>query len=128
MMARGRSPRSEEDTMADGGTEAERRTGDPDVVDVDARHRYEIRVDGETAGFAEYHRRGSSTISFTHTVVDDAHAGQGLAGRLARAALDDARAQGLAVLPFCPFVRGWIAKHPDYVDLVPEDRRGEFEL
>jgi predicted GNAT family acetyltransferase len=118
-----------EDTMADDVSGAERPTGDPDVVDVEARHRYEIRVDGETAGFAEYHRRGGGpTISFTHTVVDDAHAGQGLAGRLARAALDDARARGLAVLPFCPFVRGWIAKHPDYVDLVPEDRRGEFEL
>jgi len=114
--------------MADGAIEQERRTGDADVVDVEARHRYEIRVDGETAGFAEYHRRGTSTISFTHTVVDDAHAGQGLAGRLARAALDDARSQGLAVLPFCPFIRGWIAKHPDYVDLVPEDRRAEFEL
>jgi predicted GNAT family acetyltransferase len=115
--------------MAENAIEEERRTEDPDVVDVDARHRYEIRVDGETAGYAEYHRRGgSSTISFTHTVVDDAHAGQGLAGRLARAALDDARARGLAVLPFCPFVRSWIAKHPDYVDLVPEDRRGEFEL
>jgi uncharacterized protein len=115
--------------MADSAIGEERRTGDPDVVDVDARHRYEIRVDGETAGYAEYHRRsGGETISFTHTVVDDAHAGQGLAGRLARAALDDARARGLAVLPYCPFVRGWIAKHPDYVDLVPADRRGEFEL
>ena len=113
--------------MADDVVEEERRTGDPDVVDVEARHRYEIRVDGETAGYAEYHRRGPA-ISFTHTLVDDAHAGQGLAGRLARAALDDARARGLAVLPFCPFVRGWIAKHPDYVDLVPQDRRAEFEL
>jgi uncharacterized protein len=105
----------------------ERATGDPDVVDVEARTRFEIRVDGATAGHAEYHRRGS-TISFVHTVVEDAYSGKGLAGRLARAALDDARARGLAVLPFCPFVRGWIAKHPDYVDLVPEDRRAEFDL
>jgi predicted GNAT family acetyltransferase len=115
--------------MAEQATEAERRTGDDDVVDVAGRHRYEIRVDGETVGYAEYHQRaGGSTISFTHTVVDDAHAGQGLAGRLARAALDDARGRDLAVLPYCPYIRSWIAKHPEYVDLVPEDRRAEFEL
>jgi predicted GNAT family acetyltransferase len=115
--------------MAEQTTEAERRTGDPDVVDVEGRNRYEIRVEGETVGFAEYHRRaGGPTISFTHTVVDDAHAGQGLAGRLARAALDDVRGRGLAVLPYCPYIRGWISKHPEYVDLVPEDRRAEFEL
>jgi uncharacterized protein len=119
----GRIRRDEEDTMADD----ERVTGDPDVVDVGARNRYELRLDGTTAGFAEYHRRGAS-ISFTHTLVEDAYAGKGLAGRLARAALDDARARGVAVLPFCPFVRGWIAKHPDYVDLVPADRRAEFDL
>ncbi|HEY2194115.1 MAG TPA: GNAT family N-acetyltransferase [Actinomycetospora sp.] len=115
--------------MAESAIEVERPTGDTDVVDVEARHRYEIRVDGGTVGFAEYHRRaGGSTVSFTHTSVDDAHTGQGLAGRLARAALDDARAHGLAVLPFCPYIRGWIAKHLEYVDLVPEERRAEFEL
>lgn len=113
--------------MADGTDVDERTTGGPDVVDAPGRERYELRVDGDTAGFAQYHRRGT-TISLVHTVVEDAYAGQGLAGRLARAALDDARGRGLAVLPFCPFIRGWIAKHPDYVDLVPEGRRGEFEL
>ena len=113
--------------MAVDAENGERATGDRDVVDVEAEHRYEIRVDGVTAGYAEYHRH-SSSISFVHTVVEDAYAGQGLAGRLARAALDDARARGLGVLPFCPFIRGWMAKHPEYVDLVPEGRRAQFDL
>jgi uncharacterized protein len=43
---------------------------------------------------------------------------QGLGGQLARAALDDVRGRGLAVRPDCPFIRSWIAKHPDYADLV----------
>ncbi|GLZ53739.1 GNAT family N-acetyltransferase [Actinomycetospora sp. NBRC 106378] len=108
-------------------------TEDTDVNDVPERHRYEIRVGGTTAGFAEYALRtdphgDGETIAFIHTEVDDAFAGRGLAGRLARAALDDARARGLAVLPFCPFIRGWIAKHPDYVDLVPTGRREQFDL
>ncbi|GAA4825371.1 GNAT family N-acetyltransferase [Actinomycetospora corticicola] len=104
-----------------------------DVTDVPERHRYEIRVGDQVAGFAEYALRSDrhgdgETIAFIHTEVDDAFAGQGLAGRLARAALDDARARKLAVLPFCPFIRGWIAKHPDYVDLVPTGRREQFDL
>lgn len=111
----------------------ERPTADPDVADVADRHRYELRVDGATAGFAEYARRtdphgDGETIALIHTVVEDAYAGRGLAGRLARAALDDARARGLAVLPFCPFIKSWIAKHPDYVDLVPARRREQFDL
>ena len=52
-------------------------------------------------------------------------AGQGLGGVLVRAALDRARERGLAVLPQCPFVRGWIAKHPDYADLVRSRARRE---
>lgn len=108
-------------------------TDEPHVTDVPERHRYEIRVGDETAGFAEYALRtdphgDGETIAFIHTEVDDAYAGQGLAGRLARAALDDARARGLAVLPFCPFIRGWIAKHPEYLDLVPAGRREQFDL
>jgi predicted GNAT family acetyltransferase len=43
-------------------------------------------------------------------------------------ALDSAREQGLAVLPFCPYIRGWVSKHPDYADLVPEGQRARFGL
>jgi uncharacterized protein len=86
-----------------------------------------IEVDGEPAGFAQYRDRGSS-ISFVHTEIDDRYEGQGLGGRLISAALDDVRSRGLAVLPFCPFVRGYIERHPDYVDLVPASRRAQFSL
>ena len=79
--------------------------------------RYEVWVDGRRAGLAAY-RIDGAVIVFTHTEVDDAYEGQGLGGRLARYALDDARARGLDVLPLCPFIRGWIKRHPDYADLV----------
>lgn len=74
-------------------------------------------VDGQVAGFAEY-RLGSRTIIFTHTVVDPAYEGRGLGSRLARFALDDARARGLKVRPQCPFFARYIASHPAYADLV----------
>lgn len=88
-----------------------------EVADVPERSRFEILVDGAVAGFAIY-RLAPGRITFVHTEIDDAYAGQGLGGKLARAALDTARARGLAVRPDCPFIKGWIAKHPDYADLV----------
>jgi uncharacterized protein len=97
------------------------------VQDAPERSRYEIRVDGELAGFAEYERHHRS-IAFTHTEIDPRFEGRGLASQLIRAALDDVRMSGLPVLPFCPFVRAFIEHHPEYVDLVPEARREAFGL
>ncbi|MCU1461515.1 MAG: hypothetical protein JWO37_1590 [Acidimicrobiales bacterium] len=87
------------------------------VVDNPEQHRYEARVDGQLAGFAEYRRR-ADRIVFTHTEVDDAFEGQGIGGRLASFALDDARARGLVVVAQCPFVRNYIRRHPEYEDLL----------
>jgi uncharacterized protein len=89
--------------------------------------RYEIRVEGELAGFATYKLR-SGQIALDHTEIDDRFEGQGLASKLIAFALDDARERGLAVLPFCPFVKAYIQRHGEYVDLVPEDRRAAFGL
>jgi predicted GNAT family acetyltransferase len=100
---------------------------DPRVVDVPDRSRFEIRVGDELAGFAEYRRR-PGLIAFVHTLIDPRFEGQGLASELVRTALAQARSENVAVLPFCPFVRGYIADHRDYLDLVPEDLRATFEL
>jgi predicted GNAT family acetyltransferase len=92
---------------------------DVTVSDAPERRRYEALVDGEVGGFAEYTLSGDHII-FTHTEVDDAYEGQGVGGALARGALDDARARGLRGVPRCPFIRGWIGRHPDYADLVDQ--------
>jgi predicted GNAT family acetyltransferase len=99
----------------------------PRVADNPGRSRFEISEDGELAGFAEYHRYGDE-IAFIHTEIDPRFEGRGLGGALARAALDEARERGLGVLPFCPFIRGWIVKHPEYTDLVPPEQRPRFGL
>ena len=100
---------------------------DVEVIDNPDKARFEILADGELAGFVLYHLRGNE-IAFTHTETDDRFRGHGLASQLVRTALDEARARHLAVLPYCPFVRGWIAEHPAYADLVPSNQRSHFSI
>ncbi|MFL5907789.1 MAG: GNAT family N-acetyltransferase [Solirubrobacterales bacterium] len=102
--------------------------GQYEVVDAPGQERFEIWAERDTIGFTTYKRRGR-LIAFIHTEVEPEYEGEGVASQLISGALDAAREQGLAVLPFCPFVRGYIAKHPDeYLDLVPKDLREHFEL
>jgi uncharacterized protein len=99
----------------------------PVLADNPEESRYEIHVQGELAGFVTYQRRGQA-ISLVHTEVEPAFQGAHLATHLARFSLDDARKRNLTVLPFCPYIDSWIKRHPEYTDLVPEDRRAEFGL
>lgn len=97
------------------------------VRDNPDEERYEILVDGDVAGFAQYRAR-PGLLAFVHTEVDDAHEGQGLGGKLVDFALADVRERELDVLPFCPFVNEYIRRHPEYTELVPADRREAFGL
>ncbi|GDY30637.1 GNAT family N-acetyltransferase [Gandjariella thermophila] len=90
---------------------------DLDVHNAPDRQRYEAYVDGELAGQAEY-RRNNGTLVFTHTEVGAEFRGTGVAGRLVRGALDDARYHEFTVRPECPYVARWITRHPEYADLV----------
>jgi predicted GNAT family acetyltransferase len=90
-------------------------------------HRYEVRADEVLAGFSVYRER-PGLIVFVHTEIDPRFEGQGLASQLIRAALDDARGRELQVLPFCPFVNGYIERHGEYADLVPDQFRSRFGL
>jgi predicted GNAT family acetyltransferase len=89
------------------------------VADSPALSRVEVFVGGGLAGFSAYVVAGGVRV-FTHAEVDAAFGGQGVGSALARGALDLARADGVLVDPQCPFIRGWIDKHPDYADLVAD--------
>jgi uncharacterized protein len=93
-------------------------TVEPTVRDHPESRRYEIELDGERVGLLTY-RLDGDVIAFTHAAIDPAVGGHGLGTTLARAALDDARARGLAVIPQCPFVADFVARHEaEYGDLV----------
>jgi len=81
-----------------------------------AQHRFELEVDGHIA--ATYYELSGGVITFVHTEVPAELGGQGIGSKLVKGALDQVRADGLKVVAQCPFVRGWIEKHPDYADLL----------
>jgi predicted GNAT family acetyltransferase len=86
---------------------------------------YELLADGVRLGLAQY-QAGPTALAFVHTEIAPEVGGRGLGGVLIREALDDVRRRGLAVLPYCTFVRHFIQTHPEYLDLVPPDRRSAF--
>jgi predicted GNAT family acetyltransferase len=95
------------------------------VADAPERERYEIFDGDELAGFAQY-RTSEGPIAFMHTEIDPRFEGRGLASQLIRVALADARARGLEVLPFCPFVNGYIQRHDEWEDVIPPAYRKGF--
>jgi uncharacterized protein len=89
----------------------------PDTVrNNPALHRFELDVDGHVAG--AYYQLSPGVITFTHTEVPHELEGHGIGSRLVRGALEAVRAQGLKVVAKCPFVSAYMAKHPEFNDLL----------
>jgi predicted GNAT family acetyltransferase len=84
-----------------------------------ARQRFEILDAGNVIGkaaYKEYDGGDSPQRIFYHTVINEEYGGQGLAGQLATAALDETIGAGLAIVPVCPFIKKFLIKHPEYAD------------
>jgi predicted GNAT family acetyltransferase len=96
------------------------------VVNNEAARRFEARL-GDEVAFAEY-RLADGVIILPHTVVPEAFAGKGVGGQLAKAALSYAREQGLEVVPTCPFMAGYVTKHPEWHDIVQRDCRQKLGI
>lgn len=79
--------------------------------------RYHLLVDGAEAGELDY-RMADGVRIYTHTGVRDEYEGQGLASKLAKHVLDDARASGIKIGATCPYVRSYLERHPDEQDLL----------
>ncbi|HYW98800.1 MAG TPA: GNAT family N-acetyltransferase [Candidatus Elarobacter sp.] len=78
--------------------------------------RFEIERNGEVA-YLEYTLSGN-VLGLIHTEVPEKLRGMGLASSLAETALDWARENNLKVDIICPSVQAYVAKHPQYSDLV----------
>jgi NAD+ kinase len=93
--------------------------GNARVVDNFEEQRYEILLGGEVVGTLDYRRRGGN-VELLDTEIEQTFAGRGLAGRLATAALEDARSRATPVVVSCPFVTGYLERHPEYSDLLAD--------
>lgn len=98
-----------------------------EVVDNPTKSRFELIEDGTVLGFLDYRRHGDE-YALPHTKVDPRFEGRGHGGTLVRGALSEIASRGGTVLPYCPFVPRVIADNPEFIDLVPVDRRGDFGL
>lgn len=78
--------------------------------------RYEIDLGNEKA-FLEY-RWNNGDLALMHTVVPESFEGKGIAGLLAKTALESAKREGLKILVYCPFVQSYIKRHPEYEVLI----------
>ncbi|MDQ2750046.1 MAG: N-acetyltransferase [Actinomycetota bacterium] len=87
------------------------------ITESPERHRYEIYVDGELAGFTMFTLDGDVAI-MPHTKILPEYRQHGLASALIGDALDDLRERQVTVVPRCPFVRKFIDEHPEYQDIV----------
>ena len=89
---------------------------DPDIHDNTGAHRYELPVGGEVA--VVIYNLSDKNLMITETLVPEALEGRGIASRLAKHVIADARTPGLMILPVCPFFSAYLQKHPEHAEVV----------
>jgi len=97
---------------------------EPAFRDNAAAAQYELRTAGGLA-FLTYRESPRGHRVLVHTEVPPELQGAGLASRLVKAVLDDARAHGYRIIPACQFVKAYLAKHPEYADVVGPQSTGD---
>lgn len=89
-----------------------------EVVLNEERRRFEMQL-GDKVAIADYVMEPKEAkIIFTHTEVPPEHTGKGIAGKLAKTALEYAAKNNLKVIPFCSFFEAYIKRNPEYQDLL----------
>lgn len=86
-----------------------------------AQSKYRLTVDGAEAAVLDYVER-PGTLDITHTYSDPGFRGTGAASELVQRVFDDARTAGLKIIPSCPYIPVWAARHPNEADLLGPSR------
>jgi predicted GNAT family acetyltransferase len=87
-----------------------------DIVNNVAQHQFELVVEGHLA--TAHYEINRNVVTFVHTEVPPELGGKGVGSKLVQGALDQVKADGMKVVAECPFVKGWIGKHPAYQDML----------
>jgi len=95
----------------------------PAVRDDRPEHRFVLEQDGAEGELVYDVEDGR--LFLLHTEVADSLRGQGAGGQLVRAAVARAADEELTVVPWCPYARRWLRKHPDVAGAVTVDWRAQ---
>ena len=95
---------------------------DADIHDNAELHRYELPVEGDIAVVT--YNLSPPNLMITETLVPQALEGQGIASRLTKHVLEDAKSRDLLILPVCPFFSSYLQKHPEHAEAVHPTYRG----
>ena len=80
------------------------------LIDNEEKHRYEFQIDDKIAKI-DY-------IKSNNGEIPASLGGRGVGSQLAEKTLADIERQGLRLVPLCPFVAGYIHKHPEWKRIV----------
>ncbi len=83
----------------------------------ETKGRYVYRAPEGHEAALTYSRAGETRLILDHTEVPDALRGQGVGQALVARAVEDARVDGLKLLPLCPFAKAQFDKHPEWGDV-----------
>ena len=85
--------------------------------DEGSKGRYRTVVDGAEAEMT-YSRAGDGLIIIDHTEVPAALRGRRIGEQLVRRAVEDARRDGVMIIPLCPFAKAQIDRRPEWQDVL----------
>lgn len=83
----------------------------------DAGGRYAIALGDGSEAEMTFRRTAPDIIAIDHTFVPPAWRNHGLAERLVRRAVEDARENGFRITPVCSYVVAQFRRHPEWADL-----------
>ena len=83
---------------------------------VGSKGRYVIQKDGDEAELT-YSIASPKLIIADHTGVPDAFRGTGAGLALVTRLVEDARSEGVKIVPLCPFVNAQRKRHPEWADV-----------
>ncbi|KCZ52333.1 GNAT family N-acetyltransferase [Hyphomonas pacifica] len=83
----------------------------------DAGGRYVTVVNGHKAEMT-WSKAGTSRIIIDHTGVPKELGGLGVGTALVKRAVEDARRDGIKIIPLCPFAKAQIEKHTEWQDIL----------
>ena len=81
------------------------------IINNESNHRFELPVEGDVA-YIQYSIRGD-LLSLYFIFVPVSSRGKGLSGILIQYALDYAKEHQMKIKIHCPFIAGYLAKHPE---------------